>query len=155
HAADPELAVADIRTLERRADEALAARRFAMSLFEAFAVLALVLATAGIYGLLAYVVQRRRQEPAPRLSLGAPRAHLARLVLADGVKLAGAGALLCLLLIPAGATLLKAFLYNVRPFDLFTIAGAPALLLGATILASVGPARVATRSDPATALRED
>jgi predicted permease len=155
HAVDSELAVADVRTLERRTAGALAARRFAMSLFEAFAALALVLAAAGIYGLLAFVVQQRRKELVIRVALGARRGTLARMIVGDGLKMAGAGAICSLILIPIGGVLLQSFLYNVKAWDLITIAGAPFVLLCAAILASVGPARSATRSDPALALRED
>ena len=152
---DPELAVADVRSLERRAAGALASRRFAMSLFEAFAVLALVLAAAGVYGLLAYVVQQRRKELGIRVALGASRSMLARMIVSDGLKMAATGALVCVILIPVGGRLLASFLYDVPAFDLITIAGAPALLMAAALLASVGPARSATRSDPAVVLRDD
>ena len=67
----------------------------------------------------------------------------------------GAGALCCLLLIPVGGTLLQAFLYNVKAFDPLTIAGAPVALLTMALLACLGPARSAWRSNPSTALRED
>jgi macrolide transport system ATP-binding/permease protein len=155
HAVDPDLPLADIRTLEARAEASLAARRFALWLFQAFAALALVLAASGIYGLLAYVVRQRRKELSIRVALGASRANLWNMVLSDGLKMASAGALCCLLLTPVGGSLLQAFLYNVKSFDLFTIVGAPAALLGISLLASLGPALSATRTDPARALRED
>jgi hypothetical protein len=155
HAVDPELAVAEIRTLENRADSALAARRFALWLFQLFAILALALAAAGIYGLLAYTVQQRHKELGIRAALGASRVDLWKMILSDGLKMASAGAFCCLLLIPLGGLFLRTFLYNVKAFDLFTIAVAPAVLLAVSILASLGPARSATRSDPAFALRED
>jgi predicted permease len=155
HQVDPELPLADIRTLERRAAAALAARRFALWLFQTFAVLALVLAAAGIYGLLAYVVRQRRKELGIRVALGARRADLLTMVLADGLKMAAAGAACSLLLIPAGGWLLRAFLYNVGAFDPFTIVGAPLALLTVAFVASVAPAVAASRSDPALALREE
>ena len=155
HTVDPELPLADIRTLERRAAGALAARRFALWLFQSFALLALVLAAAGIYGLLAYVVRQRRKELGIRVALGARRADLWTMVLGDGLRMAGAGAFCALLLIPVGGWLMQAFLYNVKAFDLFTIVAAPAALLGVAFVASLGPALSATRSDPALALREE
>src|SRR5882757_7310575 len=109
---DPELALADIRTLEVRAVGALASRRFALWLFQAFAGLALVLAATGIYGLLAYIVQQRRKELGIRVALGASRVDLWKMVLSDGLKMASAGALCCLVLIPLGGSLLQTFLYN-------------------------------------------
>jgi macrolide transport system ATP-binding/permease protein len=155
HAVDPELPLSDIRTLDTRAAAAMASRRFALWLFQAFAALALMLSAAGIYGLLAYVVRQRRKELGIRVALGANRADLWTMVLGDGVKMAAAGAIVCLGLIPLGGSLLRAFLYNVRAFDLITMAGAPAALLIVAILASLGPARSAMRSDPSLALRED
>ena len=155
HAVDPELALADVRTLETRAAGALASRRFALWLFQSFAALALALAAAGIYGLLAYIVQQRRKELGIRIALGATRGDLWKMVLSDGLRMASAGALCCLLLIPLGGTLLQVFLFHVRAFDLVTAAVAPATLLTVAMLASLGPARSAARSDPATSLRED
>jgi ABC-type lipoprotein release transport system permease subunit len=77
------------------------------------------------------------------------------MILSDGLKMASAGAFCCFLLIPVGGSLLRTFLYNVKPFDLLTIVCAPAALLTVSVLASLAPARVATRNDPALALRED
>ncbi|MBC8164890.1 MAG: ABC transporter permease [Bryobacteraceae bacterium] len=155
HSVDPELALANISTLERHAGSALASRRFALWLFQAFAALALILAAAGIYGLLAYIVQQRRKEFGIRSALGASRENLSGMVLFDGLKMASAGALCCVLLIPVGGLLLQAFLYNVRAFDLLTIFAAPSALLVVALFASLGPARSAIRSDPSLALRED
>jgi ABC-type antimicrobial peptide transport system permease subunit len=155
HQVDPELPLADIRTLGRRAAAALAARRFALSLFQAFAMLALVLAAAGIYGLLAFVVRQRRKELGIRVALGARRGDLLTMILSDGLKMASAGAVCALLLIPMGGWLMRAFLYNVTSFDLFTIVAAPLALLSVAFLASVAPALSAARSDPALALREE
>jgi len=155
HAVDPELALDEIRTLQSRADSALAGRRFALWLFQSFAVLSLALAAAGIYGLLAYSVQQRHKELGIRAALGASRVDLWKMILCDGLKMASAGAFCCLLLAPLGGSFLRTFRYNVKAFDLLTIAGAPAVLLTVAILASLGPARSATRSDPAFALRQD
>jgi ABC-type lipoprotein release transport system permease subunit len=65
------------------------------------------------------------------------------------------GAAICLVMIPLGGSLLRSFLFEVKPLDVFTVLGAPAALLAAALLASLGPARAATRSDPAHVLRED
>ena len=154
-AVDPELALANIQTLQNRANAALAARRFALWLFQAFALLALVLAAAGIYALLAYLVQQRAKELGIRVALGALPADLWRMVLSDGLKMTGVGIFVSLLLIPLGGSLMQSFLYNVKSFDLFTITAAPAVLLAVAFLASLGPARSAMRSDPALALRDD
>jgi predicted permease len=155
HKVDPDLPLADVRTLDGRAADALAARRFALWLFQAFAFLALVLSAAGIYGLLAYIVRQRRKELSIRVALGASRSGLWRMILLDGLRMAAIGALACIALVPVGGKLLQAFLYNVRAFDLVTVAGAAAALLAAALLASLGPAWSAMRSDPALALREE
>ena len=155
HAVDPQLPLADVRTLERRAAGVLAPRRFALWLFQAFAILSLALAAAGIYGLLAYLVRQRRKELGIRSALGASPGDLWRMVFADGFRMAGAGAVLCLLLIPVGGRLLQSFLFNVRAFDAWTIATAPLVLLTVALLASMGPALAARKSNPSTALRED
>jgi predicted permease len=155
HAVDPDLPLADVRTLDARAETALASRRFALWLFQAFALLALVLAAAGIYALLVYLVRQRRKELGIRVALGATRAELWTMVLGDGLRMAAIGALVCLVLVPLGGSLLQTFLYNVPAFDLVAVAGAPAALLAAAVLASLGPAWSAMCSDPAVALRED
>ena len=77
------------------------------------------------------------------------------MVLGDGLRMAVLGAVLCAALVPVGGSLLQTFLYNVKSFDLVAMAGAPAALLAAAFLASLGPAWSAMRSDPSTALRED
>ena len=155
HAVDPDLPLADVRTLDGRASAALASRRFALWLFQAFALLALVLAAAGVYGLLAYIVRQRRKELGIRAALGAGRAELWKMVLADGLRMAAIGAVVCAALVPLIGSLLQTFLYNVKALDLAAVAGAPAALVAAAFLASLGPARSAMRSDPSTALRED
>lgn len=77
------------------------------------------------------------------------------MVLGDGLRMAVIGALLCVVLVPLGGSLLQTFLYNVPAFDPVAVAGAPAALLAAALLASLGPAWSAMCSDPAVALRED
>jgi ABC-type antimicrobial peptide transport system permease subunit len=155
HRVDPELPVADVRTLEGRTAGALAAQRFALWLFQAFAALSLTLAAAGVYGLLSYVVRQRRKELGIRVALGARRANLWNMIVADALKMAALGALCSLVMIPVGGSLLRGFLFNVNAFDPYTIGGALGALLGVAVVASLGPALVATKCDPAVALRED
>jgi predicted permease len=155
HTVDPELPLTDIRTLERRTAGALAARRFALWLFQAFSILALVLAAAGLYGLLTYLVQQRRKELGIRAALGATQSNLWSMIVADGFRIAAAGVACSVVLIPLCGSLLQSLLYNVKALDLVTIAGALAALLAVTLLASLGPARSATRTDPVVSLRQD
>jgi ABC-type antimicrobial peptide transport system permease subunit len=154
-AVDPDLPLSDVRTLERRTASAVAPRRFALWLFQAFALLAMLLAAAGIYGLLAYVVRQRRKELGIRSALGARPGDLCRMVVGDGLRMAAIGALICLALAPVGGRLLESFLYNVAAFDPLTLGGALVALLTMTLVASVGPARAALKSNPSSALRED
>ena len=155
HAVDPGLALAEVRSLESRSTSALASRRFALCLLQSFAVLGLGLAAAGIYALLAYLVQQRRKELGIRVALGANNWMLWSMILRDGLRIAAGGALVCLTLIPFGGSLLQVFLYNVKAFDPLTVAGVPVLLFGVAVLASLGPAWSAMRSDPAITLRDD
>lgn len=155
HAVDPDLPLADVRTLESRAAGAFAGRRFALWLFQAFAVLVLILAAAGIYGLLAYLVHQRRRELGIRIALGASRLELCLLVLSDGFRMTIAGVVVCLAFIPIGGYLMRAFLFNVKPFDAVTLAGATVALLVIALVACLGPARTASQSDPALVLRDN
>lgn len=155
HAVDSELPVADLRTLERHSEGAMAGARLALWLFETFAALGLLLAAAGIYGLLAYLVQQRRKEFGIRAAMGASRSMLWRMIVADSLKISAAGSALCAVLIPVAGKLLKALLYNVTAFDLWTIVGAIASLMAISLAASLSPAWTAMRCDPASALRDE
>jgi hypothetical protein len=155
HSVDSELALANIQSLENRAEAATASRRFALWLLQAFAALALILAAAGIYALLAYIVQQRSKELGIRAALGASRRDLWTMILSDGMKLTSAGVLGSIVIIPFGGSLMQRFLYNVKSFDLPTITGTSIALLAVAVLASLAPARAAMRSDPARTLRED
>lgn len=155
HRVDRDLPLGEVRLMETRAKEALAARTFALWLFEAFAVLALLLAAAGVYGLLSYFVHQRRKELGIRAALGADRSRLGKMILTDGLKIASAGILVSLVLAPLGGALMRAFLFNVKAFDPATLLGALAVLVAVSLVASVGPARAAMRSDPAATLREN
>jgi putative ABC transport system permease protein len=152
---DPNLAVADVRTLERVADASLARPRFTTTLLGLFAALALTLATIGIYGVVSLLVARRRQEIGIRMALGAPRGSVLQMVLKRGMALAGIGLIIGLTgaLWLTGA--LTSLLYGVTRFDPLTFALAPALLAGVALLACVVPAVRAARVNPVVALREE
>jgi predicted permease len=152
---DPELPMAEIRTLDGIVDAALAERRFALWLFEAFAVLALALAAVGIYGLLAYLVEQRRKELGIRMALGASRSTIMRMVLRDGIRLCAAGVLAGLVLVPLAGKGLTSFLYGVRATDSISLATASLLILMVVLAASFVPAWSAARCHPMSALREE
>jgi predicted lysophospholipase L1 biosynthesis ABC-type transport system permease subunit len=151
---DRELPMADVRTLDDVAAEALGERRFALWLFQAFAVLALALAAFGIYGMLSYLVQQRRRELGVRMALGASRARVVSMVVRDGAIVCGAGILLGLLAVPPAARALSALLFGVTGYDPFSLAVAPVVIAAAGLLACAVPAWAASRSETAVVLRE-
>jgi putative ABC transport system permease protein len=154
-ALDPNLPVADVRTLKRVADDSLARPRFTTTLLGIFAALALTLATIGIYGVVSLLVTRRRQEIGIRMALGAQRGSILQMVLRRGMVLAGIGLVIGLTgaLWLTGA--LTSLLYGVTRFDPLTFAVAPALLAGVALLACAVPAVRAARVNPVIALREE
>jgi predicted permease len=152
---DPQLPLAEVRTLETVAANANAQRRFLLAVTLLFAIVALSLASLGAYGVLSWTVRQRTRELGIRMALGADRATVLRLVLAQGVWLAvaglGAGLLVALMAGQAFARLL----YGLSPHDGTTFAGAGAVMLTTSALATLGPALAATRTSPMEALRED
>lgn len=153
--ADPTVAVHDVATLEAVVGESLASRRFALALVTGFAGLALMLATIGVYGVLAYLVAGRRREFGVRLALGATQGSVVGLVLRQGLMWAGIGLALGLAAAVAGRTLVAASLYGVTPGDPITWIGVPAILLAVVTAACLIPALRATRVDPVAAMRAD
>ncbi len=154
-ATDPGVPLDDVRSLEQLVYASAARPRLRAGLLGAFGGLAVVLAGAGIYGLMAYTVRQRRRELGVRLALGAPRGALVRLVVGDGMRLAGAGVALGLVVAFALARLLAGVLYEVSPADPVTF-GVTALALAAAGLAACAvPAWRASRTDATTALRAE
>ncbi|MCI0404009.1 MAG: ABC transporter permease [Acidobacteria bacterium] len=139
------------------ADDLLAAsaaqRRFALILFEVFAVVALVLAAAGIYGVLAGRVAERTQEIGVRTALGASPGSILALVLRQGMMLTGLGVTIGLAGAAAASQVIAVMLFGVSRFDAATYVGATLLLLGVSGVACWVPARRAMRVDPMVALR--
>jgi putative ABC transport system permease protein len=152
---DPNLPLSDVRSLERVTDDALSQARFAAQLLALFAMLALTLAAIGIYGVIALLVTRRRQEIGIRMALGARPGMILGMVVRRGMGLAAVGVVVGL----AGAALLtraiNELLYGVTRFDPFTFATVPALLATVALLACLIPAGRAATMDPVTALREE
>jgi ABC-type antimicrobial peptide transport system permease subunit len=112
-----------------------------------------VLACLGIYAILSYTVELRRQEIGVRMALGARPGDVIRMIAADGMKLAAAGAAVGVALTAGGARLLAASLYGVRPFDPITLAAVCAVLGVVALLACWVPACRAAATSPSTALR--
>jgi putative ABC transport system permease protein len=152
---ESELPVSQISTLEQRFGTAVAQPRFRTMLIALFAVLALVLATVGIYGVLSYSMTQRTHEIGVRMALGAQTGDVMKLVLKQGAVLAGGGVLLGLGASFALTGLLKTLLFNVSATDWPTFAGIALLLSVVALLACYLPARRATKTDPLTALRRE
>jgi len=152
---DPAVPVAHARSLAQVLSADLAAARSLALLLGAFAATALGLAAVGLYGLLGFLVTRRRREIGVRMSLGASRAQVLRLVLAQGAALTVAGLVLGLAAAFAANRLLEGLLYGVAADDTASLATGAAVLLAAALAASLLPARRATTVDPAETLRGD
>jgi putative ABC transport system permease protein len=154
-ATDPSIGIGQIRTMEEVRSAAVAMRQFNMTLLSVFAALALLLAAIGIYGLIAYSVTQRTHEIGIRIALGAKRGDVVRLLLGQGMVLAGLGIGMGIAGSLGLTRLLKGYLYRVQPTDPIALSST-ALLLGAVaMLASYIPARRATKADPLIALRHE
>ena len=152
---DPEIPMVGPRLMTDVIGVSLAGRRFNTYLLGAFALLALVLSSVGIYGLIAYLVVQRSREIGVRLALGALPRDVVRLVLTQGTRLAAAGVLLGLAGALALTRIMRTVLFEVSPFDVVSFAGAAALLLAVAVAASLLPAWRAARTDPQLAMRSD
>ena len=150
---DPALPVAQVSSLRETLDNAIADRRFILSHVVGFAALALLLAAVGVYAVTSHVVRARGRELSIRAALGARGAHLVWLAMRDGVVVAVVGVFFGGLLSFALTPQLRAFLYEVNPWDWRTLSFVAALLVPAVICASYFPARRAARVDPLTALK--
>jgi len=151
----PGAPISNVRSLDELVGQSVAARRFMMLLLAALASVALLLALAGVYGVLSYSVSRRRTEIGMRMALGASRSSVLRLVLSQGMR----PVLLGLVAGVIGAFVLSRYmttlLFGVTPVDAPTYAGVAALLAVAAVLACYLPARDAMRVDVLTAIREE
>jgi predicted permease len=152
---DPNLAVTDIHTMGDLVSIASARRRFQTSLLTAFAAIALVLALVGLYGLMAYSVNRRTREVGIRMALGAQRGDVLLLVLKNAAFLVGAGLVAGIVCTWVATRALKAFLFGVGEHDPATEAVVIALVLVSGLLAAFVPARRASSTDPMQALRTE
>jgi len=150
---DPTLPVFGVRRMDDVIDASLAPRRFAAELVGTFALLAMVLASIGIYGLLAYMVGQRSHEIGIRMALGAGRGDILKLFLRGGLLLAASGILIGLIIGAAVAPTIASLLYGVHPMDPVVFMVVPSVLLAVALLASLVPALRATRVDPLATLR--
>ena len=150
---DPTQPVSQIRLMTSMVNNSLAPRRFVVTVLGVFATMALAMALIGLYGVISYAVTQRTQELGVRMALGAQPAEILRLVLGQGMKLAGIGVAAGLLISLAMSRVLRGELFHVSAVDPLTFALMAAALIAAALLASYIPARRATRVDPMVALR--
>lgn len=153
-AIDPDVPLAEVRTMENILQESSAANRVFMRLIGAFAAIALLLASIGIYGLIAFSLSQRRHEIGIRMALGASARNVVGMALTDAVKLIVAGTVLGVAGALALTRYLTSVLYEVSPLDPLTFAIVPAFLATVALAASLIPALRATSIDPVGALHE-
>jgi ABC-type antimicrobial peptide transport system permease subunit len=154
-AIDPDVPVFAVRTIDDiiAATPSIFFRKYLSVLLGGFALLGMLLAAVGIFGVMSYGVTQRTREFGIRAALGAARGDVLRLVMAGGMKLALTGVALGLAGSLAVGRAMQTVLFGVEPYDPLTFAGVSVLLLGVAVLACLVPARRATKIDPMVALR--
>jgi predicted permease len=151
----PDLPIEITRTMDEAVSASVAPPRFRMWLLALFATAATLIATCGIYGLMAYAVTQRRREIGVRMALGAQRRDVLRLVLGRALRIVAAGLIAGLAGAVVVTRVLQRFLFGVTPTDPLAFTVVTVLLLAVGLIAAWLPARRATRIDPTTALRAD
>jgi predicted permease len=152
---DPELAIESILPMDEQVRDASAPQRVSTLLVGAFAAIALLLASVGLYGLIAYTIAQRRREIAVRMALGAERGTVIRMVIGQGARLVAIGFVAGLIGALALTRLVASLLYQTNQYDLVTFATVPAVLAAAAFIACALPAWRAARVEPITALRAE
>ena len=150
---DPNQPITEVHTMDQLLGSAVSQRRLSMLLLGVFGTIATLLAVIGIYGVMAYGVSQRSHEIGIRMALGARPLDVLRMVVGNGMQLAGLGMAIGLFGSIFAARLLRTQLYGVRPWDPVTFVGVVAVLASVALVASYFPARRATRVDPLAALR--
>ena len=150
---EPEALVTDVRTMQERVDRSLGARRLAVWVLSGFAALALVLAVLGIYGVLSYGMAQRQQEIGIRMALGATARDVTRMVLAQGLRLAGLGLAVGLVAFLAMGKVLEALLYGIAARDPLTLVLVATTVALAALAASWVPGRRASAVGAVAVLR--
>jgi macrolide transport system ATP-binding/permease protein len=154
-ALDPQTPILETRTATDLVESSVWARRLTTVLMTVFAVLALILSSLGIYGVIAYSVNKRRREWGIRMALGARPLDVSRLIVGEGLVLAVLGVGLGLAGALGASGLLSSLLYKISPTDPFSMASIGLLVTAIALLASYIPARRASRIDPMPSLREE
>jgi putative ABC transport system permease protein len=152
---DPDLSVRRDRTLEVLSIQSTAGYRFRATMVGTFAVLALVLAMVGVFGVLAYAVQQRRREIGVRMALGATSSRVMWTVFRDAGAMVVTGAIVGMVLAGFSGRLISTFLFGVDPLDPLTFLTVPGLILCTALVAAAAPAWRASRVDPVVAFRQE
>src|SRR2546423_316910 len=150
---DPEQPIYDVSSMVDVVSRSVFLPRISMLLLGAFALTALLLAVVGIYGVVSYSVTQRTRELGVRMALGAAAGDTLRLVLGRSLRLVAAGTICGLVASFAVTRVMSGLLYDVSPLDPLVFGGVSVLLAAAGLVASLVPARRATRVDPIVALR--
>ena len=154
-AVDPDQPVGKVTTMEDWVSSSLSKRRFSALMLTLFAVLGIVLATVGIYGVLSYTVNRRKHEIGIRMALGAQTRDVIRYVLWRGMSLTAVGLAVGLALALALTRLFDSMLYNVKATDPVTFVGIVAVLAAVAFVATYLPARRAAQVDPIVSMKQE
>jgi putative ABC transport system permease protein len=152
---EPTVSIAHIKTLSQIREESVAVQTFTRRLLVGFSIVALVLTSVGIYGVLSLSVASRQREIAIRIAIGATHKSILRLILVEGLRLVASGLVMGGALALALAHVLKSFLYGIAAIDPPTYAGVVALICAVALIACWLPARRATRIYPAQVLHAD
>ena len=152
-ALDPDQPITNVATFDQIVDKSVAERRFQTVLLLVFALLAVALATIGVFGVLSYSVTQRTPELGIRIALGASGSEIVGMVLRQAAGMIGAGLAVGLVGAWALSRFVAAMLFQVRPHDLLTYAGAAAILAMVSFAASLFPARRGAKIEPVAALR--
>ncbi len=155
YSVDKDQPIGKIQPLEEIVAETIAKQRFAMTLVAVFSLVALVIASVGIYGVMSYSVVQRRGEIGIRMALGAQSRDVLRLILGGGGKLVGLGLLLGLIATLIASRAMGSILYQTSAFDPLTLGAITLLLAGVALFACLLPAQRATRVNPIEALRSE
>jgi predicted permease len=155
HLIDPDLPIANVSTMEQLIDGTTGQRRFAMYLLSGFSILAAVLASIGLYGVMSYLVTQRARELGVRLALGAATRDVLRLVVGQGMRLAFIGVAIGLASALIVTRFIRSLLFDVAATDPLTFILIPLLLLVVAFFAVYLPALRATRVDPVVVLRAE
>jgi ABC-type antimicrobial peptide transport system permease subunit len=155
HAVDAQVALAEPKTLDQVREESLASERFTLILFASFAVVALFLATLGIYGVVAFSVAQRSHEIALRMALGATRNRVVALMVGEAAVLAAMGTGLGLVGAYFVGRAMQSMLFGVHALDLSAFASVGPILLAAALLACYLPARRVASIEPMRVLRTE